>query len=111
MTTRFVHLRAVAGPFDHIDHKGGATVAYDIVANNDGSPEKIVYALALCEERDVYNKERGRMISEGRLLNKRGKRVHVLTYRPGTTVREQVIRDIESRSEVLTPLDPPGALL
>lgn len=102
MTTKFIHLRdeerhGPLGLFTRDSQFGGATIAYDIVTNNDGTPEKIVYAVAVCDEKDRYNKQRGRKVAEGRLLCKRGNRVHVITALPDQKIIEQVMNDAHDR--------------
>lgn len=69
---KFVHLRYMTyveesnGDDDWfvpvIDNMGGITVAY--TRNSDGT---VNYALAICSDKDNYNKRLGRQISSGRL--------------------------------------------
>lgn len=97
--TKFIHIRArdksVLGLFTKQSHHGGSTVAYDLVLNADGSPEKIVYAVSFCADADRYDKAKGRVIAEGRLLCKRGNRVHVIAYQPDIPIAEQVLKDAQ----------------
>lgn len=95
MTTKFIHLREIDNYFDHtVQHYGGFTVAYDVILNGDGSPEKVVYAISACHQTDLYNKAKGRTLAEGRLLCRRGNKVRVLTYDASRSVSEQVLRDL-----------------
>jgi len=98
MTTKYIHLRQ-ATLFGEPLHHGGFTVAYDVIQNNDGSVEKIVYALSACHYKDRYDKIKGRVISEGRLHSRRGNKVRVLSYAEDKTITEQVLRDIEDLSQ------------
>lgn len=97
MTTKFIHLRVAHA--DTALQFGGLTVAYDVIPNGDGSPEKIVYAISACHSRDRYDKAKGRIVSEGRLHCHRGDKVRVLTYRPNVRVTDQVFSDLRDLSE------------
>ena len=106
MTTKFIHLR-LSDLFGEPCHHGGFTVAYDVIQNNDGSVEKVTYALSACHHNDRYDKVKGRVISEGRLLSRRGNKVRVISYVEGKSITEQVmtdLRDLSATDDGLTPL-------
>lgn len=119
MSTKFIHIRPgryydaetkslVGEPDSH----GGMTVAYDVVTTHadhtaSGHDEVVGvrYAIAECHHRDHYNAKKGRLLSEGRLHltdaptkeHPKGRailHVHTIPYVPGTTVTEQILRDI-----------------
>lgn len=88
MTTKFVHVRS------QDEHFGGATVAYDVVQNADGSVDKIVYAISACHDKDRYSKAKGRQIAGGRLTCARGNKVRVLSAIPDLSIVRQVMKDL-----------------
>lgn len=99
MTTKFIHLREIDNLIDNnVQHYGGFTVAYDVILNGDGSPEKVVYAISACHQTDLYNKAKGRQLAEGRLRCRRGNKVRVLTYNPAYSVSEHVLSDLRELS-------------
>ena len=70
MKTKFAHRRYINPNTGLIDGKGGATIAYREIGNN-----QIEFAIAKCHENDNFCKQIGRIKSEGRLQSHKSRQV------------------------------------
>lgn len=89
---KYIHLRLWDNSLSESPcPKGGATVAYEFMPDN-GPTSVIRYTIALCNDKDHYNKSIGRLIAGGRLA--KHKDVMEIPHIEGKKVVEQVIEHL-----------------
>lgn len=94
---KYRHLRTVAvntktGDVINCYNLGGATVAY-----RELDAETIIYAVAICSEKDNYCKKTGRTIATGRLKSPK----HAVTVKASFSEFHKMVSDISEPIEAL----------
>jgi hypothetical protein len=88
---RFMHIRNFEGEGTPSTH-GGKTVAFVVVG------KRLAYAVAECGKNQAFNRKKGRIIAQGRLLCERdtaiAKHIHQVDFEEGSHPYEVILAQL-----------------